>query len=147
MMKNILLTLGDGRTSEVAVARAEELARAFGARIWVLQLSPPDPRGFAGLEATPQYARDSASTDQEGEWSDLSRITAHFKERGLKVQGLEIPGNSAEVIFKKVSEIPADLVIVTHRKGNFFYQLFVGNIEGDIVEDLNIPVLLVPSTR
>ena len=62
----------------------------------------------------------------------------------MRAEGITIEGPTAKTIVKKAAELKIDLVIAGHQKKNFFYQLFVGNKDQELLDELNIPVLVVP---
>lgn len=143
-MKNIVVAINREKNAPFLVAKAEEIARAFNSKIWILHVAEPDPDDFLGLEAGPQYAQDERVAKRKSEGALVKKLAASLQEKDLAAEGLLIEGPTTKTIKQKVSDLHADLVIVGNSTHNFFYQMFVGNIEQEIVGRLKVPVLLVP---
>ena len=107
-------------------------------------MSEADPDDYLGLEAGPQYAQDERVKNRKKEGALVKRLAEELRQRNIDAEGVLLEGSTAKMIKTEVQEIQADLVIAGHHKRNFFYQMFVGSVEQDIIDDLNVPVLLVP---
>lgn len=143
-MKNILVAINFEKNAARLIEKAEEFARAFDSKVWILHVTEPDPDDFLGLEAGPQFAQDKRVAKRKKEGALVQELTEGLKARNITAEGLLIEGPTAKTIKRKVKELNIDLVVAGHHKRNFFYQLFVGNVEQDLIEDLNVPVVLVP---
>ncbi len=143
-MKKILVAINIEKNADRLVAKAEEIANAFGSKIWILHVSEPDPDDFLGLEAGPQYAQDKRVENRKKEGALVKRLAEELQQKNIDAEGIQLEGSTAKTIKAEVRKLNADLVIAGHHKRNFFYQMFVGSIEQDLVEDLDVPVLLVP---
>lgn len=143
-MKNILVAINLEKNAPKLVAKAEELAKPFGAKIWLLHVTEPDPDSFIGLEAGPQFAQEKRVAQRKREADLVNQLKRDLQQKNFEVDGLVIEGPTVKTIKKEVQKLNADLVIAGHQKKNFFYELFVGKLEHDLIDDLNVPVLLVP---
>ncbi|MHA6279756.1 universal stress protein [Salinimicrobium sp. CAU 1759] len=143
-MKKILVAINVEENAQQLLAKAEEIAKAFGSKIWILHVSEPDPDDYLGLEAGPQFAQDKRVENRKKEKALVKRLAEELRERNVDAHGVQLEGSTAKMIKKEVQEIQADLVIAGHHKRNFFYELFVGSIEQDLMQDLDVPVMLVP---
>ena len=143
-MKKILVAINVEKNAERLIAKAEEIAQAFGSRIWILHVSEPDPDDYLGLEAGPQFAQNKRVEDRKREGALVKRLAEELRDKNIEAQGVQLEGSTAKMIKTAVQEIKADLVIAGHHKRNFFYQMFVGSVEQDLIDDLHVPVLLVP---
>lgn len=143
-MKNIVVAINLEKNAETLVARAEEIAAVFNSKVWILHVAEPDPDDFLGLEAGPQYAQDERVAKRKSEGILVKRLAASLQEKNINSEGLLIEGPTTKTIKTKVADLEADLVVIGHSRHNFFYQMFVGNIEKEIVEKMRVPVLLVP---
>lgn len=143
-MKKILVAINVEENAQQLLAKAEEIAKAFGSKIWILHVSEPDPDDYLGLEAGPQFAQDKRVENRKKEKVLVKRLAEELRERNVDAHGVQLEGSTAKMIKKEVQEIQADLVIAGHHKRNFFYQMFVGSVGQNIMDDLNVPVLLVP---
>jgi nucleotide-binding universal stress UspA family protein len=143
-MKNILVAINFEKNADRLLDKAKLLAEAFDSKVWVLHVTEPDPDDFLGLEAGPQFAQDKRVAKRKKEAALVEEIIKELKAKNIAAEGLLIEGPTAKTIKKKVKELQIDLVIAGHQKRNFFYQLFVGNVEQDLIEELRIPIVLVP---
>ncbi|WP_324721790.1 universal stress protein [Salinimicrobium sp. HB62] len=143
-MKKILVAINIEKNAEQLLAKAEEIAKAFGSKIWILHVSEPDPDDYLGLEAGPQFAQDKRVENRKKERALVNRLAEELREKNIDAYGVQLEGSTAKMIKAEVQEIQADLVIAGHHKRNYFYQMFVGSVEQDIIDDLRVPVLLVP---
>lgn len=143
-MKNILVAINLEKNASKLVATAEELAKPFGAKIWLLHVTEPDPDSFIGLEAGPQFAQEKRVAQRKREADLVSHLKKDLQQKNFEVDGLIIEGPTVKTIKNEVQKLNADLVIAGHHKKNFFYELFVGKLEHDLIDDLNVPILLVP---
>ncbi len=143
-MKKILVAINLEKNADRLLAKAEELAQAFGSKIWILHVSEPDPDDFLGLEAGPQFAQDKRVEKRKIEGALVKRLAEDLRQKNIEAEAVQLEGSTAKMIKKEVQKINADIVIAGHHKKNFFYQMFVGSLEQDLIDDLGIPVLLVP---
>lgn len=143
-MKNILVAINFEKNAERLINKAQEMALAFDAKVWILHVTEPDPEDFRALEAGPQFARDKRAANRKKEAELVKQLAEDLNSRNVRAEGLVIEGPTAKTIRKKTTELNIDLVIAGHQKKNFFYQLFVTNTEKSIIDELNTPVLVIP---
>lgn len=143
-MKKILVAINIEKNADRLLAKAEEIAQAFGSKIWILHVSEPDPDDYLGLEAGPQYAQDKRVENRKKEGALVKNLAEKLRQKNIEAEGIQLEGSTVKMIKKEVKKINADLVIAGHHKKNFFYEMFVGSIEQELIEDLDVPVLLVP---
>ena len=143
-MENILVAINFEKNAERLVEKAYEMALAFEAKIWILHVSEPDPDDYISLEAGPQFLHDKRVAKRQQEAVLVKKLTDGLRSINVRAESLLIEGPTAKTIVKKTAELNIDLVIAGHQKRNFFYQLFVGNKDQDLLDELSIPVLVVP---
>ena len=143
-MENILVAINFEKNAERLVEKAYEMALAFEAKIWILHVSEPDPDDYISLEAGPQFLHDKRVAKRQQEAVLVKKLTDGLRSRNVRAESLLIEGPTAKTMVKKTAELNIDLVIAGHQKRNFFYQLFVGNKDQDLLDELSIPVLVVP---
>lgn len=143
-MKNILVAINFEKNAKILVSKAEELALALNAKVWVLHVSEPDPDDFLSLEAGPQFAQDKRVENRKKDAALVKELTTLLQEKNIEAEGLLLEGPTAKTIRKEVQELNIDLVIAGHHKKNIFYQMFVSKIEQDLLDKSRVPVLLVP---
>ena len=143
-MENILVAINFEKNAGRLVDKAYEMAVAFEAKIWILHVTEPDPEDYISLEAGPQFVYDKRHAKRQEEAVLVKKLTDGLRSRNVRAEGITIEGPTAKTIVKKAAELKIDLVIAGHQKKNFFYQLFVGNKDQDLLDELNVPVLVVP---
>ena len=143
-MKTILVAINVEKNATLLLAKAEEMAKAFESKIWIHHVSEADPDDYLGLEAGPQYAQDKRVENRKKEGALVNRLAEELRQRNMDAEGVQLEGSTAKMIKEAVKKLNADLVIAGHHKRNFFYQMFVGSIEEELMEDLKVPVMLVP---
>lgn len=143
-MKKILVAINIEKNADRLLGKAEEIAKAFDSKVWILHVSEPDPDDFLGLEAGPQFAQDKRVENRKKEKELVKKLATRLKEKNIEAEGVHLEGSTVKMIKTAVRDLDADLVIAGHHRRNFFYQMFVGSIEQDLMEDLKVPVMLVP---
>lgn len=143
-MENILVAINYEKNAERLIEEGYRMAQAFDAKVWVLHVTQPDSDDYLSREAGPQYARDKKEANRKKDAALVKGLTENLKSRNIRAEWLVIEGPTAKTIQKKAVELNIDLVIAGHQKKNFFYQMFVGNKDREIIGDLNVPVLVVP---
>lgn len=146
-MKNILVAINFEKNAERLVEEGYKLAKAFDSKVWILHVSEADPDDFLGLEAGPQFAQDKRVKKRKQNSVLIKKLAEELNEKGIESEGLLIEGPTSKTIRKKVADLNVDLVIAGHQKKNYFYQLFVGNKDKDLLDDLSVPVLVVPLSK
>lgn len=143
-MKKILVAINIEKNADRLIGKAEEIAKAFGSKVWILHVSEPDPDDYLGLEAGPQFAQDKRVKNRKKEKELVKRLAEELSKKNIEAEGVQLEGSTVKMIKSAVRDLDADLVIAGHHRRNFFYQMFVGSIEQDLMEDLKVPVMLVP---
>lgn len=124
--KRIVAAIDDSAASRHVLAWTEEIARAFGADVWVAhalpslrELAPYDAAfGWQGLAGWPGASAVVKDADAQGR--DLvERAAASLRNRGMRAQGVVASGGSAvDEIARIAAAQDADLVVVgTHERG------------------------------
>lgn len=123
--------------------KALEFGKAFKAKIWLIHIAAPDP-DFVGYDVGPQHIRDTRAEELRDEHRLLQKFSKALNDQGGEAESLLVQGATIEMIAKEAKILKTDLIIVGHTKRNFLYQTFVGSVSKDIIEETNIPVLVVP---
>ena len=142
-MKNILVGIDFHKKTEMLVNKALELAKHFGAKIWLLHAAAPDPE-FVGYEVGPQYIRNGRAQELKNENKLLLKYVNQLKEKGVDAEGLLIQGTVIDVIVDEAKKLKIDLIIFGHHEHSFLYKTFFGSMSSEIIRKSDIPVLVVP---
>jgi len=80
-MRNILAAVDFSPISDLVIARASELAQAFGSALWLVHVAAPDP-DFVGYESGPQSVRQTVAAELRDVHRQLQEQSATLRERG-----------------------------------------------------------------
>jgi nucleotide-binding universal stress UspA family protein len=147
-MKNILIPLElngsklEGRIIETAIS----YAKILNAKCWVVHIAAPEP-DFVGYEVGPQYIRDELAEDLREEHREVQTVANLFKEHKIACQGLLIQGATKEMIEIEIEKLKIDLLILGNKKHGFFDVFFEGSVSEALVDEVNIPILLIPDNE
>ncbi|MFA6970328.1 MAG: universal stress protein [Gallionella sp.] len=130
--------------TEKVVQKAEEVAKALSAKVWIIHVAEPKP-DFVGLEIGPQYIRDSRSKRFHHEHRQIHEIADRLRKAGLDTTALLVQGATVESILKEASRLDVDMIVLgSHGRGRM-YQLVVGSVSKGVLHKSEWPVLIVPT--
>lgn len=142
-MKNILVSIDFDDNENFLIDKTIKFAKAFTAKVWLIHIAAPDP-DFVGYDAGPQYVRDQRAEDLREEHKLLQQYAQSLKQNGVDADGLLIQGATTEMIIEEAKKLNIDMIIAGHNKRNFLYQMFVSSTTEGLINQSNIPVLVVP---
>ncbi len=147
-MKNILIAveLKDQAFNQQIIQAAQQLAICFKAKCWIIHIAAPEP-DFVGYEVGPQYIRDVQAEDLREDHRSLQKIASELEKAGISAEALLIQGPTEEMILKEVEKLNIDLVVLGNKKHSNFYSTFIGSVTDDLVQDLDIPIYLIPKKQ
>lgn len=141
MTKKILCAVDFSKGSERAIAKAEELAKAFAGEIELLHayqipvLAMPD----APVTVSPSFVADLTDHAQQA----LAKQEQALKAHGLAVTTKLIQGNPADTIVARAEEISAYLIVIGTHGRSGFRRFLLGSIAERVVRMATVPVLTV----
>lgn len=144
-MKNILLPLElSGSALETKlISIAISYSKEFNAKCWLVHVVAPNP-DFVGYGVGPQYIRDLLAEDMREEHRKIQAISEDFREHKVNAEGLLVQGVTADMIKEEVKKLEIDLLILGNKKHNFLEKVFGTSVTHELVDEVNVPVLLVP---
>lgn len=147
-MKTIVVGYDGTQPAEHALARAVELAQAFGARIVVADVvtAPPlEPmQGAFGL--TPYYVRTAelgVHADEELWKRHRAQVDSFLAGTGVTHEFAGVVGEPAIEIVDVAADRHADLIVVGTREAGFLDRLFGGSVSEGIARRARCDVLVV----
>jgi nucleotide-binding universal stress UspA family protein len=146
--------LDGSEVSERALAHAQSLADAFGARLHLLQvisLSHEYEAVRGGGNESPtavEYALDMArqltANRQTRAEAYLKATAARLEENGTQVETSVLQGSILENMTDFVAENGIDLIVMsTHGRGGL-QRFFVGSVTDRVIRSSHVPVLAIP---
>lgn len=144
-MKNILiaLELKDEAMSDRLIAEATKLALAFNAKCWLIHIAAPEP-DFVGYEVGPQYIRDVLAEDLKADHKKIQAYAQKLKDQKILAEGLMVQGSTVETIISEIKKLQIDSLVLGNKHHGILYSTFVGSVTDDLLEEVSIPVYLIP---
>lgn len=141
---NRILVCTAGRAADrPLIEKSASLAKEAKSKVMLLFVSDPVPVMYTGLKTMEETLAELLESDtlqaQELKWS-----VQHFKDEGVEAKLKLRSGIVIDEIHHEINEGDYDLVIVgAQTENNFWNELLVGNITGDIVELSSSSVFVV----
>ena len=132
--------------TEKVVKKAEEIATALSAKVWLLHVAEPEP-DFVGLEVGPQSTRDSLSKRFHAEHREIQEMAERLRKTDLDTTALLVQGATVETILKEASKLDVDMIVVGSHGRGAMYQLLVGSVSEGVLHKSECPVLVVPTHK
>ena len=132
--------------TEKVVKKAEEIATALSAKVWLLHVAEPEP-DFVGLEVGPQSTRDSLSKRFHAEHRQIQEMAERLRKTDLDTTALLVQGSTVETILKEASKLDVDMIVVGSHGHGAMYQLLVGSVSEGVLHKSECPVLVVPTHK
>ena len=142
-MKNLLVGVDLKPSDSWLLYHATNLAQKFEAKIWLVHIAEPNP-DFIGYGIGPAYIRNLKAEELRADHRQLQTMVEELHKKSVHAEGLLIHGITEEMIEFEVTKLHIDLLILGSHKHNFLYSSFVGHTANRILNDITIPVLIVP---
>lgn len=146
-MKNLLVAVDFSDVTDRVVSQAEQLARACGAKVWLLHCVHEDPV-YATMGEVPVVLPspdENLSLRFAGEHQRLLRIATAMRASGIEAETLFEWGVPTFEILAQAKEHNVDLIIMGSHGHGALYQLVFGSVAKSVMHETTIPVLVVPS--
>ncbi|MES9989025.1 MAG: universal stress protein [Candidatus Thiodiazotropha endolucinida] len=140
----LLVAVDLSDSTQIIVEKAEEIAKAFSAKVWILHNAEPEP-DVLEFRADPQAARESLAEKFHREHRQIQEIAKRLREEGLETTALLVHGPTIETILKEASDLDVDMIVVGTHGRSAMYQLLVGSVSEGILHKSQCPILVVPT--
>lgn len=147
-LKTIVVGYDGTRPAEWALARAAQVAQAFGAKIVVADVAAPEPLpAAAGAFGVMPYYRYSTEHDlqpDEALWRQhREQIESFLAERGVTHEFAGVIGHPSNEIVEVAERREADLIVVGTREPGFLGRLLEGSVSQGVARRAHCDVLIV----
>jgi len=142
-IKNILVAVDFNDNIGDLLGYAESIGTKFGAKVWLIHVSAPDP-DFVGYEPGPQYIRDSRAEELKDEHRRLQDLRKTFLSENLRSEALSIQGSTVETVLEEAKKLNSDLLIVGTHKYGFMESFFLESVSLELFRNANIPFMAIP---
>jgi nucleotide-binding universal stress UspA family protein len=137
MISNVAVATDGSATAGVAVDQATEIARRFGAKLWLLSAFEDAPSENQDIEL--QWAWSSSAQVK----SMLEKAEAELGAAGVECEVLVAEGDPAEVVVRLADEVGADLLVIGN-KG--MQRRVLGSVPNTVTHKAACSVLVVKTT-
>ena len=148
-MKNLLVPVDFSDVTDRVVASAEQMARAFGAKVWLMHCVGEYP-AFAAMGEIPVFIP-TPDTALPGTYPDqyrkLAALTSSLRDKGVDAELLFVSGTAVEEILAVADEHQIDLVVMGSHGHGALYGLLVGTVTEGVLHQAGCPMLIVPSVK
>lgn len=145
-MSNILAAVDFSDVTPTVLAKAGELAKALGAKVYLLHVASAEP-DFVGYEVGPVYIRESVARELRKEHQQLQEYQEGLQQEGIDVTAMLVSGAPADKIVDEVEKLNADMIILGSHGHGALYDLLVGSVCKSVLKKAGCPVLVVPSRQ
>jgi nucleotide-binding universal stress UspA family protein len=148
-VKNVLVPVDFSDVTDRVIAAAEQMARAFGAKVWLMHCVGEYP-AFAAMGEipafmpTPENALPGTYPDQ---YRKLAALTSSLRDKGIDAELLFVSGTAVEEILSVVNEHQIDLLVMGSHGHGALYGLLVGTVTEGVLHQAGCPMLIIPSVK
>jgi nucleotide-binding universal stress UspA family protein len=141
----LLVAVDCSDSTEKVVKKAQEMAKALCAKLWLLHIAQPEP-DFVGFDTGPQSVRDYQAQKFHGEHSQIQAIADQLRKEGIETTALLVQGSTVETILKEAKKLDVDMIIVGSHGRNPISELFFGSVSKGVASKSPYPILIVPTS-
>ncbi|GAB5565289.1 MAG: hypothetical protein Wins2KO_23520 [Winogradskyella sp.] len=135
-MKTILVPVGSSKNAQSHLQYAVDFAKAFGARLYVVQIYNVYTKAGTMIKVDDIIERESKEF--------LESHVASINTKGVEVITKTFKGKLVDTIEKISKALDVDLIILEPRTNSIKEEVYLGKTSGKIVKRTQIPALIVP---
>ena len=146
-MKNMLVAVDYSDVTDRVVTQAKQLARACGAKIWLLHCVHEEPV-YATMGEVPivlPSSDEDLSQRFKDEHQKLSAIATTLRANGVEAEALFEWGVPTSEILLQAKRHNIDLIVMGSHGHGALYDLVFGSVTKAVLNETTIPLLIVPS--
>ena len=148
-MKNLLVPVDFSDVTDRVITTAEQMARAFGAKVWLMHCMGEYP-AFAAMGEIPPFIP-TPDTALPGTYPDqyrqLAALTSTLRDKGINAELLFVGGTAVGEILAIADKYQIDLVVMGSHGHGALYGLLVGTVTEGVLHQAACPLLIVPSVK
>lgn len=142
-MKNIILPIDFGDSTDKLLQGALQFAKEINGNICLIHVAPSD-MGFAIGDMGFQYFPEIEHNEIQDELSSLNDLQEKVKSEGVACEHLLKQGIAKEVILEYATEKNAAYIVMGSHGRSGIYDVFVGSLTKELTKISPIPVLVIP---
>ena len=152
----LLVGVDLSESTEKIVGKAEKIATALSAKVWLLHSVKPEPADFYigghgpgsdGFEMDPQSFRDSLAKRFHSEHRQIQESADRLRKAGIDTTALLVQGAAVEILLEEASKLDVDMIIVGSHGRGAMHQLLVGGVSEGVIHGSEFPILVVPTHK
>lgn len=135
-MTSILVPVGSSKNAESHLQYAVDFAKAFGAKVYVIQTYNVYTKAGTMIKVDHILERESLEF--------LNSHVAKIDKKGVEVIVKTFKGDLVDTVESVSEALDIDLIILEPRTDSIKEEVYLGRTSGKIVKQTNIPALIVP---
>ncbi|RSK41605.1 universal stress protein [Mangrovimonas spongiae] len=135
-MKSILVPVGSSKNAVNHLQYAIDFAKAFGAKVYVVQIYNVYTKAGTMLKVDHILERESLEF--------LNSHVSKVDKKGVEVEVKTFKGKLIDTIELVCKTLDIDLILIEPRTNSNREEVYLGKTSGKIVKQTNIPALIVP---
>lgn len=145
-MDTILVAVDFSDATPRVVETGRWLAKAFGARIVLLNVAAPEP-GFVGYDAGPVTVRQDVASALKTDHQRLEELKQTVAVDAVEVLALHIQGPTVEKILHEAVEQKVSWIVMGSHGHGALRDLLVGSVTHGVLKGAPCPVVVVPAKK
>jgi nucleotide-binding universal stress UspA family protein len=143
-MKTIAALVDFSDATFKVLKQAHTLATAFGSKVEILHVIPPEPVVVDfGIAPTVMHEPSPAAVKEDAD--RLRELEESLTKHGVQAAARQIHGSSIESLLDECDKVGADIIIIGSHRHGAVYELLVGSITAGVLKRAKCPVLVVPA--
>ena len=146
-VKNLLVPVDFSDVTDRVITAAEQMARAFGAKVLLMHCVGEYP-AFAAMGEIPVFmpVPDVALPGSYPEqYRKLADLTSSLRDKGIDAELLFLGGSAVDEIIAVADRHQIDMIIMGSHGHGAWYELLVGSVTDGVLRRVDHPTLIVPS--
>lgn len=144
-MKPAMLAAVDfSEVSDLVVAEAGRLARAFEGHAWLVHVAEPHPTSLAGGDVGPVDLRDPVARELRSAHRRIQAHGAALQASGVAATALLVAGTPADKILELAGRLSAHHVVLGSHGHGALHHLLMGSVSERVLRGAPCPVVFVP---
>ncbi|WP_298899548.1 universal stress protein [uncultured Psychroserpens sp.] len=135
-MKSILVPVGSSKNAESHLQYAVDFARAFGAKLYLVQVYNVYTKAGTMIKVDHILERESLEF--------LKGHVSKIDTKGVEVVVKTFKGKLVDTIELACEALNVDLILLEPRTNSIKDEVYLGKTSGKIVKQTNIPALIIP---
>jgi nucleotide-binding universal stress UspA family protein len=141
--QHILVPIDGSETAYTALTQAAALAKAFNAKVTVVQVLTLDPY-IAAEYITAQQTNELIERARRSIEGHLQDAQTKFAELGIDVTTQLLEGQSISLeIAKSAKKLNADVIVIGSHGRTGIKKLLLGSVAQSVLSEADLPVLIV----